>query len=252
MIVELGWVGRGYLLLVLLGLPVLAVRGAPSDEEAVSLAGSRQVLYLSTAISLAVLAGITWAVSVWEGVEPAALGWRAEEPGALALWSLGTTAAGLAAVRIVSRAGRAVGARESPLVRLLIPTTRAGRASFLMLSAAAGVFEEYVFRGFILRGLESWSGSVWIAAALAALSFGVGHGYQRMIGIARASSLGFVLAVPVIETGSLFPAVVAHFWINAVIGLGGWRWLVETDGPPPDAAGHGGLDEDEGRPDGRG
>lgn len=229
---EFGWLARIYLLLLLAGLPVLAVRGAPEDEEIRDLAGSRRLLYVSTAVSLAVLAAVTWGVAAWAGIEPESLGWRAGEPAVLAGWTVATAAAGMAAVWLVSRLGRALGARESPLVRLLIPTTRAGRGSFVLLSAAAGVFEEYVFRGFILWGLAGWTGSVWLAAALAGVSFGVAHGYQRLVGIARASILGLVLAVPVIRTGSLFPAMVAHFWINAVIGLGGWRWLVETEGPP--------------------
>jgi membrane protease YdiL (CAAX protease family) len=138
---------------------------------------------------------------------------------------------GLAAVGIVSRIGRALGARESPLVRLLIPVTREDRWNFVMLSAAAGVFEEFVFRGYLLHGLAEWTGMPWVAAAVTAVAFGVGHGYQRALGVVRASVLGFVLAVPVVLTGSLYPAVVAHFWINVTIGLGGWRWLVETDGP---------------------
>ena len=41
----------------------------------------------------------------------------------------------------------------------------------------------------------------------------------------RATLLGFLLAVPVVVTGSLFPAIVAHFWINAAIGVGGWKLL---------------------------
>jgi len=29
----------------------------------------------------------------------------------------------------------------------------------------------------------------------------------------------------VVLTGSLFAAVAAHFWINAALGLGGWKKL---------------------------
>ena len=237
-------VARGFLVVLLVGLPWVAVQGVPEDEEALSVVGSRRALYLSTAISLAVLSGITWAVAAWRGVDAGALGWRAGPLPTLLAWAAGATAGGLAAVWAVSRIGRALGARESPLVRLLIPVTRAGRWNFVMLSAAAGIFEEYVFRGFLLHGLWEWTGMPWLAAGITAVSFGIGHGYQRAVGIARASVLGFVLAVPVILTGSLFPAVVAHFWINVIIGLGGWKWLVETDGPvapvPPVDPGAGG------------
>jgi hypothetical protein len=45
------------------------------------------------------------------------------------------------------------------------------------------------------------------------------------MGILRATALGAFLAVAVVQTESLFPAIVAHFWINAAVGLGLWRWL---------------------------
>ncbi len=48
-----------------------------------------------------------------------------------------------------------------------------------------------------------------------------------MAGVLRAGVLGMLLAVPTIWTGSLFPAIVGHFWINAAVGLGGWRFLLE-------------------------
>ena len=66
---------------------------------------------------------------------------------------------------------------------------------------------------------------MWPAVALVSVSFGISHGYQRLIGVLRATLLGALLALPVVWTGSLFPAIVAHFWINAAIGVGGWRYL---------------------------
>jgi len=43
--------------------------------------------------------------------------------------------------------------------------------------------------------------------------------------VIRAGLLGLLLTIPVMWTGSLFPAIVAHFWINPAIGVGGWRVL---------------------------
>jgi membrane protease YdiL (CAAX protease family) len=65
----------------------------------------------------------------------------------------------------------------------------------------------------------------WPAALLTSASFGLSHGYQRALGVVRAGLLGLVLTLPVMWTGSLFPAIVAHFWINAAIGVGAWRFL---------------------------
>jgi hypothetical protein len=35
-----------------------------------------------------------------------------------------------------------------------------------------------------------------------------------------------VLAVPILWTGSLFPAILAHFWINAAMSSPASRWLL--------------------------
>lgn len=233
MTADFGWIARAYLTLLLFGLPYLAVRGTPSEGEVARLVGSRRALYVSTAVSLVFLALVTWGVASWDGPPGRELGWRAGPLREVSLWTVGVTGAGLAAVWAVSRAGRALGARESSVLHLLIPRTTAGRGGFVVLSAVAGICEEYVFRGFMLHGLAGWLGSAWVSAAVTAVAFGVGHGYQKAVGVVRASVLGFVLAVPVVVTGSLYPAVVGHFWINAAIGLGGWRWLSLPEPPPP-------------------
>ena len=85
--------------------------------------------------------------------------------------------------------------------------------------------EEYIYRGYLYHVLAAWFGDPWLAVAATSLSFGVSHGYQRTIGMVRATALGVLLAVPVVVTGSLFAAIAAHFWINAALGLGGWKAL---------------------------
>ena len=103
--------------------------------------------------------------------------------------------------------------------------------AFLVMVGIAAVGEEYLFRGFAWQVLSGPLGA-WPAALLTSVSFGLSHGYQRTIGVVRASVLGLLLTLPVMWTGSLFPAIVAHFWINAAIGVGGWRILypsAETD-----------------------
>lgn len=219
-------VARVYLLLLLVGLPALAATGVPDEEELEELPGARRVLYLSTVVSIGTLALVTWALAALTGLGAADLGWRGGPPPELALWTVGVSLAGLGAVWTVTRAGQRVGARESPVVRFLLPTNHRERWGFAVVSAVAGVGEEYLFRGFLLHGLAAWTGSVWLAVGAVTVAFGVGHGYQRAVGAVRAAVLGVLLALPVVFTGSLYPAVVAHFWINLAIGLGGWRSLV--------------------------
>lgn len=215
--------------LVLAGLPLIAwndARRGVLDEQQLEF---RRAIYGSVALSLMLIAGLTLGVAAWQDVDAASLGWRVPDATQAFAWGIGFTAAGLAVAWLVTHGARAVGLTEGPLARLLMPRTAAEKRGFLVLSGVAALCEEYVFRGFLLSIATAWLGSPWLGAVLVSLSFGLSHGYQRLAGVIRAGTLGFTLAVPVILTGSLFPAVVSHFWINAAIGLGGWRFLFPTE-----------------------
>lgn len=231
---------QAWALLLLVGLPLLAARDAGREEELERAAEFRRSIYVSIAVSLLVIAAVTLGIAAWQDVPGRALGWRVEAPGGAIAWSAAITAAGLLMAWLVGISARTLGLRESRLARLLMPRDAAEKRAFLLLAGVGAVCEEYVFRGFLLAVLESWSGSAWVAVAGTALSFGLAHGYQRLAGMARATLLGVLLALPVVWTGSLFPAVVAHFWINAAIGLGGWRWMIagSDDGSRDGGGGH--------------
>lgn len=227
----------GWALFLLAGLPALAARDAsraPPEEE---LAAHRRAIYVSIALSLGLVAAATWGVAAWQGLPAGELGWRVEEATAAGLWAVVTAVAGLVLAWGMTALGRRLGLREGRLPRLLMPRTGPEKAAFLLMVGVAAVCEEYIFRGFLLSLLTTWTGSGPAAVALTSVSFGLAHGYQRVPGVVRATLLGGVLAAPVVWTGSLFPAIVAHFWINAAIGLGGWRWLlpeeeIDGDGAP--------------------
>lgn len=226
----------GYALLLLLGLPALAALDARRGVDLEHAARFRRALYVSVAISLLLVAGVTFGVAIWQGVPAARLGWQVRDARAGFAWGVGLTGGGLVAAWLVTAGARAVGLREGPLARALMPRDAGEKRAFLLLSGVSALCEEYVFRGFLLYTVAGWTSSPWFAAAVVTISFGLAHGYQRLAGILRASALGFVLAVPVVVTESLFPAILAHFWINAAVGMGGWRWLlpeleVSSDAP---------------------
>lgn len=230
--VEIDAIVLAFTLLLLAGLPLLST-GEETIRRALAEAEDRRVLYLSAAVSLALLAGVTWAVAAWRGVEPAAVAWRGGGLGTGLAWGAGTAAAGLAAVWAATRLLRTAEIRESDVVLLLLPRSASEKLAFLALVLLGAVCEEYVFRGVALHALQAWAAPTGAATSLAvaatSVSFGLAHGYQRASGVVRATLLGLVLAVPVVATGSLFGAVAAHFWINAIIGLGGWRWFIEEE-----------------------
>ena len=214
-----------YAVLLLIGMPVLAVLDARRGADLAAAARHRRLLYVSVGASLVVLGLVTLGVAAWQDVPASALGWTVDAPAASLLRGLGVAIAGLALAWLITAAARLAGLRETEAVLLLMPRDAGEKRAFLVLSAIAAVCEEYAYRGFALWAISAWIGSPWVAAVIVSVSFGLGHGYQKLAGVIRATALGIVLAASVIWTESLFPAIVGHFWINAAIGLGGWRYF---------------------------
>jgi membrane protease YdiL (CAAX protease family) len=223
--------------LALVGLPLLTARSGLTEDQLEDVRDARTSVYLSAALSLVFFSGAFFLVALWRNVPPEVTGWTVGAPLPAFVWAAATAGAGLAIVWLIVRVGMRLGLSESGISLALMPRNGKEIRGFLLLAAVAAVGEEYLFRGFAQGVLAEAFGSAWPAVALTSLSFGVSHGYQRLIGIVRATVLGFLLALPVVVTGSLFPAIVAHFWINAAIGVGGWKLLY-----PETTAGPGAID----------
>jgi membrane protease YdiL (CAAX protease family) len=215
----------GYAVALAIGLPLLAFRTGLREEHVREVTEARSAVYFSAAVSIGVLAAVTFGISAWQGIPPGAVGWKVEAAGPAFVWAIGVAVAGLATVWLVVRVGQVLKLPESRLSFVLMPRTSAEKRAFLLVAAVAALGEEYLYRGFMYHVFVDSLGGPWIAATLTSVSFGVAHGYQKTIGMMRATLLGALLAVPVIWTGSLFPSIVAHFWINAAVGLGGWKRL---------------------------
>ncbi len=218
-------IAAAYAVLLLIGMPVLAALDARRGADLAAAAKHRRLLYVSVGASLVVLGLVTLGVAAWQDVPASALGWTVDAPAASLLRGLGVAIAGLALAWLITAAARLAGLRETEAVLLLMPRDAGEKRAFLVLSAIAAVCEEYAYRGFALGAISAWIGNPWLAAVFVSVSFGLGHGYQKLAGVIRATALGIVLAASVIWTESLFPAIVGHFWINAAIGLGGWRYF---------------------------
>ncbi|MFW6085197.1 MAG: CPBP family intramembrane glutamic endopeptidase [Gemmatimonadota bacterium] len=221
----------GFALALVLGLPVLATRGGVPDAQAEEIAGARTAVYASAALSLMILSAVAFGVAWWQDVPADRLGWYVGDARPAFAWAAGVAVAGFLLAGIFVRLGSLFGLEESPLTFALMPRTGKELRAFLVMVGVAAVGEEYLFRGFAWKVLAEPLGP-WPAALLTSVSFGLSHGYQRTVGVVRASALGLLLTLPVMWTGSLFPAIVAHFWINAAIGVGGWKLLYPDDRIP--------------------
>ena len=94
----------------------------------------------------------------------------------------------------------------------LLPNTGAERAVFILLSLSAGVCEEILFRGFLIRLLHDGALALPLAGALAlsSLLFGLGHAYQGFKGMLGTAIAGLAMGLLFLLTGNLIPAMVLH------------------------------------------
>jgi len=146
-------------------------------------------------------------------------------------WGVGIAAAALLALSMVILCERRGWLpRESDLVYLLIPETPRERLWALLVIAPTAAFcEEFLFRGYLLTQLHDWLHSLLWAWVVSSLAFGLAHCYQGWSGMTRAGLLGALLAYPVVRSGSLYPAMLAHWMIDTVALVWLGHWMVGMD-----------------------
>lgn len=210
-----------WLLLLLVVVPVVGflqrrrVRGEPGAAPSAR-TPSRTALYAAVLVNFAVMLGITlaldglggWSVARRALIWPS-LGWAWV---ALCVFVHQVTSVATMAVR------RWRGLQLDPGTGRLLPRGRGEYRAFVPVAIGAGVCEEYLYRGFVPVHLVHWGMMPLAAMALSTLAFGVAHGYKSAAGMARATWLGAVVAVPVVVTGSLLPSIVAHALSDLLAG----------------------------------
>lgn len=119
-------------------------------------------------------------------------------------------------------------ARNSPekakaaLKRLKItPRTREQLTVFLAVAVTAGVWEELLYRGFLMWFLAP--AGVAVAVIVSSLIFALGHAYQGIRGMLVIAVVGLVFAVAYAATGSLWWLMLAHALVDIRGGLAAYR-----------------------------
>jgi membrane protease YdiL (CAAX protease family) len=122
--------------------------------------------------------------------------------------------------------GRAIAASPKTLARLrerlqplraLIPHTPGEFRLFVPLAVTAGICEEFLFRGYLVRVLAFWMGVV-PAAIVSMVVFGLAHGYQGGKFGFRAFGVGVALGILALVTRSVLPGMLVHAAIDLVSG----------------------------------
>ena len=218
----LAWPSRAFTVFLLGPLPALLLVQARLSEKIPEEAG-RQEVYLSSAVSIIILAALAMVAARYGGLSRLDLRLVPLGTGALLAAAGITTAAGVA----LMVAGRLLDLPESPLVDFLIPRNGGDRIAFTGLSLTAGIGEEIVFRSFLIGALLQAGASVAAAATVSVVAFAVSHAYQGVVGVIRVALLGVVLTAPFLLTGSVYPSVVAHAALDIIAGIFLADWLTK-------------------------
>lgn len=102
-------------------------------------------------------------------------------------------------------------AQMAELITGFLKTDNSMWLGLIYIALVPAIFEEVMFRGYILRALEkSWG--IWVAIFVSGLMFGMYH--IQPSNILPLSFLGIVFAYVTYISGSLYPAMVMHFVNN--------------------------------------
>lgn len=101
------------------------------------------------------------------------------------------------------------------LTELFLQADNIGMLLFnlFMVAVIPAIGEEFMFRGVLLRIFHRWSGNQHLAVWITAIIFSAIH--MQFFGFFPRMILGAVFGYLVMFTGSLWPAILAHFVNNA-------------------------------------
>ncbi len=198
-------------------LPILAIVQVDMIRD---LAVERAQAYITSAVTIVFLGAASLFLGSrlvgWEGM---GLGMEPGFAGNVMLWAAGTFALGTATLWFFRAFRKWGGWVESRLVHELMPVTRREKGLFAGLSVCAGFGEELAYRGYAIPAVIVAGGSAPGALALTSVAFAMLHSYQGVLGVARTGVVGLLMGVVFLQTGSVWPPIIAHVLIDLVVGL---------------------------------
>jgi hypothetical protein len=92
---------------------------------------------------------------------------------------------------------------------------------WVLLSISAGVCEEFVYRGYLLRQFSAWFHGRGRGLLASSILFGIGHAYQGLAPVLLITGLGLGFGAVALWTRRLAPGMVGHALMDIVSGLTG-------------------------------
>lgn len=79
---------------------------------------------------------------------------------------------------------------------------------------SAGICEELLFRGYLLRQFSSLGGKIWVGVVVSSLIFGCAHGYEGLANMIRIFIFGILFCMLLLKTKSIRPGIIGHAWFD--------------------------------------
>ena len=193
--------------ILLLALPLMSMLTGRRIRTATAGPFTKLWRYARTIVILWSLTALAWYALRLHGLAAADVGVRPPHHPLDALLGL----AFVALMLIFASARRSFEPEYRRAISAVVPATRAEWLAFVPLAVSAGICEEFLYRGYALYVIAAMTGSVWIAALLSSLAFGLGHAYQGKAGMIGAAVAGLFYACVFLYTGSLLPCMLGHF-----------------------------------------
>lgn len=101
----------------------------------------------------------------------------------------------------------------------LIPRSKIEAAFFIVLSTAAGLFEEIIFRGYLQRQFGALARSAYVGIIASGIVFGLSHAYQGIRMMVVIAVYGSLFGIMTHLRRSLRPGMIAHAGQDALSGI---------------------------------
>lgn len=155
------------------------------------------------------------------GQRPAAIGWRVNQVGADIGLGIGMAFAVyvimiMAATAWVAINPEALSERTQAQKAIEQAIPRTSIPSLVLMMSFVALWEEVVFRGFLLTRLYALFRRWWLAVPVGAVLFSLGHGWQGHIATVVIGGVGLFLGVLFVWRRSLLPPIAFHFTFNLI------------------------------------
>lgn len=203
-----------------IGLFATASRRTPTSGGAFWSSRDKVDYYLGAAASLWIVAAVVLAVWIFSGRGLAELGLRPVRWTPLASGAMILLLFGVAADTWVQLSpARRPRTRRRWLERTpFMPASGRELAFYSVLALTAGLCEELAFRGFLVTYLGALTGAAWLAIGIPAAVFAIGHRSQGPRGVLGAAAWAVTGGIVLVETGALWPIIIAHAGWDLLIG----------------------------------